>query len=126
MPAIPSLIVKAPDVEKSTVDALIENPGDPKILAQFGLTPSLGALTSNIGGSLPNLDSLKSGLTGAIPSAGSLMASAQAGFGSSITSQLGSLSGGSPLDKLNIPSADSLTAQASNLTSSLSSNLGIG
>ena len=126
LPAIPSLIVKAPDVEKSTVDALIENPGDPKILAQFGLTPSLGALTSNIGGSLPNLDSLKSGLTGAIPSAGSLMASAQAGFGSSITSQLGSLSGGSPLDKLNIPSADSLTAQASNLTSSLSSNLGIG
>ena len=115
LPAIPSLTVKAPDVEKSVVDALIENPGDSKILAKFGLTPSLGALTSNIGGSLPNLDSLKSGLTGAIPSAGSLMASAQAGFGSSITSQLGSLSGGSPLDKLNIPSADSLTAQASSL-----------
>jgi hypothetical protein len=90
------------------------------------MTPAMGAFTPNIGGALPNLDSLKSGLTGAIPSAGSLVADAQAGFGSSITSQLGSLSGGSPLDKLNIPSVDSLTAQASNLTSSLSSDLGIG
>jgi hypothetical protein len=126
IPAIPSLTVKAPDVEKSVVDQLVDSPGDPKILAQFGMTPAMGAFTPNIGGALPNLDSLKSGLTGAIPSAGSLVADAQAGFGSSITSQLGSLSGGSPLDKLNIPSADSLTAQASNLTSSISSNLGIG
>jgi len=126
IPAIPSLTIKAPDVEKSIADQLVDSPGDPKILAQFGMTPAMGALTSNIGGSLPNLDSLKSGLTGAIPSAGSLVADAQAGFGSSITSQLGSLAGGSPLDKLNIPSVDSLTAQASNLTSSISSNLGIG
>ena len=126
LPALPPLNVKAPDVEKSAVDALVENPRDPKILAQFGMTSAMGALKSNIGGSLPNLDNLKSGLTGAIPSVGSLVADAQAGFGSSITSQLGSLSGGSPLDKLNIPSVDSLTAQASNLTSSLSSNLGIG
>ena len=100
IPAIPSLTVKAPDIEISVVDKLIDNPSDPKILAQFGLTSAMGDLGSNIGGSLSNLDNLKSGLTGAIPAAGSLIANAQSGFGTSITAQLGSLSKGSPLDRL--------------------------
>jgi len=100
LPAIPSLTVKAPDIETSIVDQLIDSPGDPKILAQFGLTPAMGNFGSNIGGALSNLDNLKSGLTGAIPGAGSLIANAQAGFGTSITAQLGSLSKGSPLDRL--------------------------
>jgi len=126
LPAIPPLNVTAPDVLESPVDALVDNPGDPKILSQFGMTPALGAFKADITGSLPNLDTLKSNLTGSIPSASGLVANAQSGFGSSITSQLGSLSGGSPLDKLNIPSVDSLTSQASDLTSSISSNLGIG
>jgi hypothetical protein len=100
LPAIPSLTVTAPDIEISVVDELIDNPGDPAILAEFGLTPAMGNFGSNIGGALSNLDNLKSGLTGAIPAAGSLMANARAGFGTSITAQLGSLSKGSPLDKL--------------------------
>jgi hypothetical protein len=103
LPALPSLDVRAPDVEKSVTDALDDSPGDPKVLAKFGLTQALGDLKSNIPGALSNLNNLKGGLGVAIPSANSLIASAQAGFGSSITSQLGSLSGGSPLDKLNIP-----------------------
>jgi hypothetical protein len=103
LPAFPSLNVRAPDVEKSLTDALDDSPGDPKILAKFGLTQALGDLKSNIPGALSNLSNLKGGLGIALPSANSLMASAQAGFGSSITSQLGSLTGGSPLDKLNIP-----------------------
>jgi hypothetical protein len=113
IPAIPPLNIKAPDIEKSVVDKFIDSPSDPTLLAKFGLTPAMGAF--NPAGGLSNLNSLKSSLTGAIPSAGSLMANAQAGFGSSITSQLGSLSGGSPLDKLNIPSVGNLTAQVSNL-----------
>jgi hypothetical protein len=119
IPAFPPLNIKAPDIEKSVVDQFIDNPGDTKLLAQFGLTPAMGAF--NPSGALSNLNSLKSSLAGAIPSAGSLMASAQAGFGSSITSQLGSLTGGSPLDKLNIPSVGNLTAQASNLIPNLGS-----
>jgi hypothetical protein len=101
IPALPPLDIKAPDIEKSVVDQFIDSPGDPKLLAQFGLTPAMGAF--NPAGALSNLDNLKSNLTGAIPSAGSLIANAQAGFGSSITSQLGSLTSGSPLDKLKIP-----------------------
>ena len=113
IPAFPPLDIKAPDIEKSVVDKFIDSPNDPTLLAKFGLTPAMGAF--NPAGALSNLDSLKSSLGGALPSAGSLMANAQAGFGSSITSQLGSLTGGSPLDKLNIPSAGNLTAQVSNL-----------
>jgi len=98
IPAFPPLNIKAPDIEKSVVDKFIDSPGDPTLLAKFGLTPAMGAF--NPAGGLSNLNSLKSNLTGAIPSAGSLMANAQSGFGSSITSQLGSLSSGSPFDKL--------------------------
>jgi hypothetical protein len=113
IPAFPPLDIKAPDIEKSVVDQFIDSPGDATLLAKFGLTPAMGSF--NPAGALSNLGSLKSSLGGALPSAGSLVASAQAGFGSSITSQLGSLTGGSPFDKLNIPSAGNLTAQVSNL-----------
>jgi hypothetical protein len=112
IPAFPPLNIKAPDIEKSVVDQFIDSPGDPTLLAKFGLTPAMGAF--NPAGGLSNLNSLKSSLTGAIPSAGSVMANAQAGFGSSITSQLGSLSGGSPFDKLNIPGANGLQSAATN------------
>jgi hypothetical protein len=113
---LPNLDLRAPEVEKSITDALVDSPGDAKLLAKYGLTPSLGDLKSNITGALSNLDTLKSGLGGAIPSASGLIANAQAGFGSSITSQLGSLSGGSPLAKLVAAQANAtaISAQAVN------------
>ena len=94
--------IAAPEIEISKTDVIADvksGLANAEILNQYGLTSALGELKSNIPGSLSNLGNLKSlnrdlGLPtgGAIPGVSD--------FSKSITAQLGSKTGASPLDKI--------------------------
>ena len=98
--------IAAPEIEISKTDVIADvksGLANAEILNQYGLTSALGELKSNIPGSLSNLGNLKSLTSNPLSSVGNALSNAIPGvsdFSKSITAQLGSKTGASPLDKI--------------------------